>query len=93
MPFTCFNSKKEQSAAILESPGIWHDTLTSIFTSTDASNTAPGRIWAIGKAVADQCYKEHGDVGSMIGTAFVVRDMMAIVDALEEDGMLKFWGI
>lgn len=28
-----------------------------------------------------------------MGTAFVVRDMMRIVDALGEDGMLRYWGV
>jgi hypothetical protein len=32
------------------------------------------------------------EVGELIGTGFTARDMMQIVDALDEDGMLRFWG-
>lgn len=28
-----------------------------------------------------------------MGTAFVARDMMQIVDALKEDGLLRYWGV
>jgi hypothetical protein len=28
----------------------------------------------------------------MLGTAFQARDLMQLVDALQEDGMLRYWG-
>ncbi|KAH6893121.1 Alpha/Beta hydrolase protein [Thelonectria olida] len=42
---------------------------------------------------ADSCFKHLNDRGRFIGTAFTARDMLAIVDALEEDGKLWYWGI
>lgn len=30
--------------------------------------------------------------GEFVGTAFVARDFMAVVDALGEDGLLRYWG-
>jgi hypothetical protein len=31
-------------------------------------------------------------IGSLLGTAFVARDLIQVVDGLEEDGMLRYWG-
>lgn len=43
--------------------------------------------------MADTCYGAQNKTGSLIGTAFVARDMMRIVDALGDgDGMLRYWG-
>ena len=30
--------------------------------------------------------------GDLVGTAFVARDMMQFVDALDEDGLLRYFG-
>lgn len=43
--------------------------------------------------MAENCYQDAGDIGDIIGTAFVARDMMQIVDALNEDGLLRYWGV
>ncbi|KAK4209375.1 TAP-like protein-domain-containing protein [Rhypophila decipiens] len=50
--------------------------------------------WAQRQAYANQCWNSNKDkrVGELIGTTFVARDMMNIVDALGEDGMLRYWG-
>ena len=42
--------------------------------------------------LAEQCLEKAGNVGELIGTAFVARDMMQIVDALGGDGLLRYWG-
>lgn len=44
------------------------------------------------KKLADRCYRTQGRNGELIGTAFVVRDMMQIVDALGGNKMLNYWG-
>ncbi|RSM06178.1 hypothetical protein CEP52_005840 [Fusarium oligoseptatum] len=49
--------------------------------------------WAEISAIADACYATQQDYGRYISTAFVARDMMKIVDALGEDGKLRYWGI
>ncbi|KAK3384095.1 TAP-like protein-domain-containing protein [Lasiosphaeria ovina] len=62
--------------------------------SGTASDTALGRLWARGEVDANIC-KLHGngnDIGEFIGTASVARDMVSLVDALGEDGMLRYWG-
>jgi pimeloyl-ACP methyl ester carboxylesterase len=42
---------------------------------------------------AGSCFESQNETGRFIGTAFTARDMLAIVDALEEDGKLWYWGI
>lgn len=46
---------------------------------------------AAGETVA-ACAASNNKTASLIGTSFVARDMIEILDALGEDGMLRFWG-
>jgi hypothetical protein len=48
--------------------------------------------WATQKSFAESCYENAKDVGELMSSAFVARDMMRIVDALGEDGMLRYFG-
>lgn len=48
--------------------------------------------WETAGAIADFCSTEANETGTLIGTAFVARDMIEIVDALGEDGLLRFYG-
>ncbi|SPO06306.1 related to hydrolases or acyltransferases (alpha/beta hydrolase superfamily) [Cephalotrichum gorgonifer] len=59
----------------------------------DASDVSPGKIWAEATIVAKSCGERLKDTGDLVGMAFAARDMMQIVDALGEDGMLRYWGI
>jgi pimeloyl-ACP methyl ester carboxylesterase len=49
--------------------------------------------WEIVELFAEQCAKDMADTGSLISTAFVARDMVQIIDALSEDGLLRYWGM
>jgi hypothetical protein len=53
---------------------------------------ALGQDWSASIVLSEDCAKKQNETGSLIGTAFVARDMMQIVDALKEDGLLRFWG-
>ena len=44
------------------------------------------------KIMGNICGEKMKDIGGLVGTSFVARDMMQIVDALEEDGKLRYWG-
>lgn len=46
-----------------------------------------------GKRRARQCLSTQGVRGELIGTVFVARDMMHIVDALGGDRLLNYWGL
>ncbi|KAI2616922.1 TAP-like protein-domain-containing protein [Hypomontagnella submonticulosa] len=58
-----------------------------------SADTATGRLWAEGEIIATQCHTQLGKTGELVGMAFAARDMMSIVDALGEDGQLRYWGI
>lgn len=52
------------------------------------------KVWNDGSMYAEECVNTPGnaDIGPYINTAFVARDMLSIIDALEED-QLQYWGI
>ncbi|KAB8279170.1 Alpha/Beta hydrolase protein [Aspergillus minisclerotigenes] len=52
-----------------------------------------GRQWAGSGLYADFCSEgELQENGAYLGTAFTARDLMQIVDAVTDDGLLKYWG-
>lgn len=76
LPMTCFNSTAEPFR----------------YTYLNDSNTDMADLDRKTVALADTCYKEKKDIGKYMGTASVARDMMSLVDALEKDKLLRFWG-
>lgn len=58
----------------------------------NSSDQAKAQLWAQTGIIAGQCYHNEQANGELINTAFVARDMISIVDALKEDGMLRYWG-
>lgn len=66
----------------MKSPNYW----------ANSSDITPGRAWASAKLLVDKCYERNKDIGNLVGSAFVARDMIQIVDALGEDGLLRYWG-
>ncbi|KAB8211571.1 Alpha/Beta hydrolase protein [Aspergillus parasiticus] len=52
-----------------------------------------GRQWAGSGLYAEFCSEgELQENGAYLGTAFTARDLMQIVDAVTDDGLLKYWG-
>ncbi|KAK4163944.1 hypothetical protein QBC43DRAFT_238407 [Cladorrhinum sp. PSN259] len=62
--------------------------------SPDESDTALQRLLARSTVAATICQQGGNgrEIGRFISTAYVVRDMMSVVDALHEDGLLRYWG-
>jgi pimeloyl-ACP methyl ester carboxylesterase len=60
--------------------------------STNLTSIFRNGGWQSAGEIADFCATQASDTDSLIGTAFVARDMMQIVDALGEDGMLRYYG-
>lgn len=59
----------------------------------NSSDATPGRLWAEAQVLAHDCGNALANTtGSLVGTAFVARDFMKVVDALGEDGLLRYWG-
>lgn len=50
-------------------------------------------VWNESTIYADACYNTQKDTGRFVGTTFVARDMLNIVDALGGDKQLHYWGI
>ncbi|KAK5060015.1 hypothetical protein LTR84_009899 [Exophiala bonariae] len=48
--------------------------------------------WEAAGQLADYCATQADETATLIGTAFTARDMMMIVDALGEDGLLRYYG-
>lgn len=59
---------------------------------SNASDVSLGTLWARGSIISQECFRNSNETGSLISTAFVARDLMSVVDALGEDGMLRYWG-
>ncbi|KAJ4365075.1 hypothetical protein N0V83_008692 [Neocucurbitaria cava] len=81
LPVNCFGTPLELISAGLQLP-----------PAIDAYDTALGTTFAVSKVIADSCYENLGEVGGLIGTAYTARDILQVVDALGEDGMLRYWG-
>ncbi|KAK1830424.1 TAP-like protein-domain-containing protein [Podospora conica] len=85
MPFSCFNTSAERAIAYMQYPSL----------PVDAYPNALADNWANAEAFNNVCAtrNKNSPNGTLIGTAFAVRDMMKVVDALGEDGKLRFWGL
>ncbi|KAH8731112.1 TAP-like protein-domain-containing protein [Phaeosphaeriaceae sp. PMI808] len=66
--------------------------LSSSLFFPNSSDAALDTVWASLQQYAETCCQNAKGVSELIGTAFVARDMMQVVDALSEDGMLRYWG-
>ena len=84
LTFSCYESEEERTAA---------DTAISQKGSGNSSNVAIGKSWAIASTFVDLCKARAEEEGRLISTAFVARDLMQVVDALGEDGLLRYWGM
>ncbi|RDW90226.1 uncharacterized protein DSM5745_02001 [Aspergillus mulundensis] len=59
---------------------------------SNKSDVAVGELWTRGTVDAEACFEAGSKNGSVMTTAFVARDLVSVVDALEEDGLLRYWG-
>lgn len=66
--------------------------MTTELGMSNSSDVTLGRLWARGTINSNLCLTNANETGALLSTAFVARDMIGIVDALEEDGMLRYWG-
>ncbi|KAI6779147.1 TAP-like protein-domain-containing protein [Emericellopsis cladophorae] len=73
------------------------DTASSTYAglplAASAYDTAPANIWVQSQLFVDNCASMQAENGTLIGTAFAARDLMGVVDVLEDDGFLRYWGI
>ena len=81
IPFTCADSDLDLYTA------------ATAFRMGNSSDVARAQTWAQAGAYSQQCLNKESETGDLIGTGFVARDLMSVVDALGEDGMLRYWGM
>ncbi|KAH7024596.1 TAP-like protein-domain-containing protein [Microdochium trichocladiopsis] len=70
-------------------------TATYPLKAPGQADNGMGTLWAEAGAWGQACGKNEtaAEMGGLVGTAFVARDLMQVVDALGEDGKLRYWGI
>jgi pimeloyl-ACP methyl ester carboxylesterase len=89
IPFDCGVNLAELSGSMAKSqhkrgePELASGNLTDYFLRFG---------WDLVGAQADACHDTMRETGQYIGTAFTARDMIKIVDALDEDGFLRYYG-
>lgn len=82
IPFSCYKSDSIRTLENLVVP-----------QTSNNSDTAAGELWSASTSNAMRCAEQLPEIGRLVSTAFVARDMIQIVDALGEDGMLRYYGL
>ncbi|KAJ3520086.1 hypothetical protein NM208_g13865 [Fusarium decemcellulare] len=60
---------------------------------TDIWDFLKGEYWKKEAKRAEACYRDQKKYGPYVGTTFVARDMLSIVDALGQGDKLNYWGV
>ncbi|KAF5022487.1 hypothetical protein F66182_5459 [Fusarium sp. NRRL 66182] len=81
-------SKRDENAAREGRSKRHQETVLRTWMWPDVKNAT----WQQAGSRADSCYEAHPDIGRLVGTTFVARDMMEIVDALGQGPEVNFWG-
>jgi hypothetical protein len=83
---SCFNSTQDREST-------YYNDINIISDPEDTA--AIGRLWGGSQVLSNACYNYPGfrEKGSLVSTAFSARDLMQIVDAVESDGLLRYWGL
>ncbi|KAM7195851.1 TAP-like domain containing protein [Rhypophila sp. PSN 637] len=89
LTFSCFDTADERNNFYQ-----WPYLATRGPASWDEFEIDIAWTWAFEQTFSNQCLRRNEDsqIGEVIGTTFVARDMIQIVDALGEDGLLRFLG-
>jgi pimeloyl-ACP methyl ester carboxylesterase len=82
IPFNC-SASGQQSLSRREANHLASANATDYFLNGG---------WETAVTLADACYETQNDTGQFLGTTSVAHDMLEIVDALGEDGLLRYYG-
>ncbi|KAJ4377477.1 hypothetical protein N0V83_000302 [Neocucurbitaria cava] len=87
MPFACIPSNSTSSTLSRRATNF-------TIPQADAYSILTSKAWDDAGVFVETCANTEGnaDIAQYLSTAFVARDMLNIVDALNEDGLLRFWG-
>lgn len=92
LPFTCFSTPVDRTLANAKYPFLPGNSTEEDLVTTFANANAISNLCAE-KHDAAKNSTNRSPVPTLIGTGSVARDLMAVVDALGEDGLLRFWGL
>ncbi|KAE8370309.1 TAP-like protein-domain-containing protein [Aspergillus caelatus] len=81
--FSCYATDEERAAASTLYPEL----------AGNASDVALGYNNVSSGVFADTCYAAQNETGQFMTSAFAARDYMRVIDALGEDGLLRYWGL
>ncbi|KAM5358639.1 hypothetical protein ACJZ2D_015123 [Fusarium nematophilum] len=90
IPFSC--TTKDSTSASNSSSLSRRNPYSGLPPQADVFGILKEQTWGNTEEYIEGCVENHKENGRFYGTAFVARDMLAIVDALNEDGLLRFWG-
>ncbi|KAF4458594.1 Tripeptidyl aminopeptidase [Fusarium albosuccineum] len=85
IPFHCGEPRNEEELSL--TPLLIPET-----SEDDYWPELRDKYWEKSGDDAGRCTARQSETGRFIGTAFTARDMLAITDALGEDGKLRYWG-
>ncbi|CAI6092942.1 unnamed protein product, partial [Clonostachys chloroleuca] len=88
IPFKCQKSKNTKSRRGINNP-LPHD----ILPQQDLWGEVKGGTWDDFGNFAGDCETSMRKYGPHMGTVTAARDMLSIVDSLQEGGKLKYWGV
>jgi pimeloyl-ACP methyl ester carboxylesterase len=91
MPFACKPVENRVNRTALIRPGR---NTSSVIPQNDMFAVLESKAWDDATLFVDACAETEGnkEIASFLSTAFHVRDLANVVDALGEDDMLRFWG-
>ncbi|KAJ4304742.1 hypothetical protein N0V90_000269 [Kalmusia sp. IMI 367209] len=94
IPFICDPTKGTNVTSNFTSDALSAKNNETTFASADMWRFLKDKAWDDARYYTSACANTDGnaDIGRFLGTTFVARDMIRIVDALDEDGLLRFWG-
>ncbi|KAJ4244786.1 hypothetical protein NW762_014363 [Fusarium torreyae] len=90
IPFSC--AVKEDTFGSNSSSLTRRNPYSDLPPQLDVYSILKEQSWPGAEKYFKGCYKNHKDTGNFYTTTFIARDLLAIVDALKEDGLLRFWG-
>ncbi|RDA90708.1 hypothetical protein CP533_4947 [Ophiocordyceps camponoti-saundersi (nom. inval.)] len=85
LPFTC-------NDPVFWEQTFWQEPIFPVRDDPRGPDSDLGRLWARGSTLADVCARKHNDTGRLISTAFVARDLVRVAEALDDDGLVRYWG-
>lgn len=86
IPFICPEAAGKSDA------GSAHKRDTNKLLKINLTDYFSSGGWESARTTADACYAQNNKTGSLIGTVSTARDMLEILEALGEDGLLRFYG-